>query len=284
MTTRRNFVKKAGAGLLAASAVPLLVGQNSCTNSAPQKDPDAKFNLSVAGYTFAKFDIDETLEVLQQLDLHYLCIKDFHLPMTSTDEEIAAFKAKLAAKNVTGYAAGPIYMKTEAETDAAFDYARRVGVKLIVGVPNHEMLPYVEKKVKEYDFRYAIHNHGPDIDLYPNATDVMKYIKDLDPRIGLCLDIGHTVRDGLNPIADIENYHDRLFDMHLNDATGAGKSEKICIIGRGVIDIPLLVRTLKKIGYAGACSMETGTENKEDTVRIVAESAGYFKGVVTALK
>jgi inosose dehydratase len=93
-------------------------------------------------------------------------------------------------------------------------------VKLIVGVPNVELLPYVEKKVKEYDFNYAIHLHGPDIDIYPDADDVWKHTKDLDPRIGMCLDIGHDTRNGKDPVADLEKYHSRVFDMHIKDVTG----------------------------------------------------------------
>ena len=127
----------------------------------PQPAPETgeKFKIGMAGYTFAKFDIDKTLETMQRADVHYLCIKDFHLPLTSTDEQIAAFHAKLQSKGVTGYAVGPIYMKSEAEIDQAFEYAKRVGVTLIVGVPNYDLLPYVDKKVKEYNFHYAIHLH-----------------------------------------------------------------------------------------------------------------------------
>ena len=78
-------------------------------------------------------------------------------------------------------------MKSEAEVDNAFAYAKRVGVKKIIGVPNYEILPYVDKKVKEYDFNYAIHLHGPDIKIYSDATDAWEHTKDLDPRIGMNL-------------------------------------------------------------------------------------------------
>jgi hypothetical protein len=96
----------------------------------PQPAPETgeKFKLGMAGYTFVKFDLDKTLETLQKCDVHYLCIKDFHLPLNSTDEQIAAFHAKLKEKGVTGYAVGPIYMRSTDEIDRAFDYAKRVGL------------------------------------------------------------------------------------------------------------------------------------------------------------
>ncbi len=247
------------------------------------RDDGELFKVAIAGYTFVNFNLDETLKMMQEVDVHYLCIKDFHLPLNSNDAEIAAFHAKLAAHNVTGYAVGPIYMKTQEEVDRAFEYAKRVGVKLIVGVPNHEILPYVEQKVKEYDFRYAIHLHGPDIKLYPNAKDIYEHVKDLDPRIGMCLDIGHDARDGQDPIADLKKYKDRVFDIHMKNTTAATKEGKTGEIGRGVIDIPAFVKMLRKVKYSGACSLEYERNMKAPLVGI-AESIGYFRGVIDATK
>lgn len=241
------------------------------------------FKVAIAGYTFVNFNLDESLKMMQEVDVHYLCIKDFHLPLNSTDEEIAAFHSKLASHNVIGYAVGPIYMKTQEEVDWAFLYAQRVGVKLIVGVPNHELLPYVEQKVKEYNFKYAIHLHGPDIKLYPDADDIYSHIKDLDSRIGMCLDIGHDARAGKDPIADLKKYKDRVFDIHMKNTTGANKEGKTGEIGRGIIDIPAFVRMLREVKYSGACSLEY-ERNMKYPLAGIAESIGYFRGVIDATK
>jgi sugar phosphate isomerase/epimerase len=237
----------------------------------------------MAGYTFNKFNLDKTLETMQKVDVHYLCIKDFHLPLTSTDEEIAAFHAKLKAKGVTGYAVGPIYMRSEAEIDKAFDYAKRVGVTLIVGVPNYELLPYVDKKVKEYGFTYAIHLHGPDQQIYQDAEVVWNHVKDLDPRIGMCLDIGHDTRNGKDPVADLKLYRSRVFDIHIKDVTGTTKLGYSLEIGRGVINIPAFVKMLRKVGYTGMCSLEH-EKDMTDPFMGIAESIGYFRGVIEATK
>ena len=249
----------------------------------PAPETSEKFKLGMAGYTFLNFDLDKTLATMQRADVHYLCIKDFHLPFNSTDEEIAAFQAKLKDKGVTGYAVGPIYMKTEKDIDNAFEYARRVGVKLIVGVPNYELLPYVDKKVKEYDFKYAIHLHGPDIKIYPDAEDVWNHVKDLDPRIGMCLDIGHDTRNGKDPVADLKKYKSRVFDIHLKDVTGKTRLGYSLEVGRGVIDFPAFVRMLRKVSYSGVVSLEHEKDMKDPFMGI-AESIGYFRGVVAATK
>ena len=169
MNNRRKFLKQVSSALALGAVVPAMAHENASTPKAKED----LFKLGIAGYSFVHFKLDQALEMMRKVDVHYLCIKDFHLPFNSTDEQIAAFHATLKASNVTGYAVGPIYMKTTQEIDNGFEYAKRVGVKLIVGVPNEELQPYIDKKVKEYDMRYAIHIHGPDIKLWPNASSVI---------------------------------------------------------------------------------------------------------------
>jgi sugar phosphate isomerase/epimerase len=285
MTTRRNFVKNTGAGLIATVITPMLLSQK-LYGKEPVKEPKANdlFKVSMAGYSFVKFDLEQSLKMLKRIDVHYLCIKDFHLPLNSNEEQIAAFHAKLKEANVTGYGVGPIYMNNEAEVDRAFEYARNVGVKLIVGVPKHNLLPYVDKKVKEYDMQYAIHLHGPDMpDKYPDADDVWQNVKELDPRIGMCLDVGHDTRNGKDPVADLKKYHTRVFDIHIKDVTAASKEGSTCEMGRGTIDIPAFVRMLRKVKYSGACSLEF-EKDMSDPLAGLAESIGYFKGVIDSTK
>ncbi|MGL5563509.1 MAG: sugar phosphate isomerase/epimerase family protein [Tannerellaceae bacterium] len=278
MNNRRMFLKRGAAAIAAASITPSLSFAAEVPVSARKQLKDDPFKLGMAGYTFVNFDLDKTLDTMDRLDVRYLCIKDFHLPFASTDDQIKAFQEKLAARNITGYAVGPIYMRSEKEIDNAFEYAKRVGVKLIVGVPNVELLPYVDKKVKEYDMNYAIHLHGPDIKLFPNATDVWNHTKDLDPRIGMCLDVGHNLRDGYDPVADLKRYKSRVFDVHIKDVTAASKEGVGIELGRGLIDFPGLIKMLRSVNYTGVCSLEYEKDMKDPFLGI-AESIGYFKAV-----
>ncbi|MDR3260533.1 MAG: sugar phosphate isomerase/epimerase [Tannerella sp.] len=289
MTSRRNFVKKAGAGLLAAGASSVFgskdlhadnPGEYAGSNSSLAKKEEL-FKIGMAGFTFRSFDIDQTLQMLDRLDVRYLCIKDFHLPFNSTDANIKAFHAKLAAKNIIGYGVGPVYMNSEKEVDDAFDYARRVGVKIMVGIPPQGLFAYVSQKVKQYDIRYAIHNHGPE-DKFPDATSIYERVKDLDPRMGLCLDVGHNMRAGKNPATDLKRYSARIFDIHIKNVTEATEKGGTCEMGRGVIDIPELVKTLRSVKYSGVCSLEFEKDGN-DPLAGVAESIGYLRGVIDAL-
>lgn len=278
MNNRRDFFKRSAAAIAAVGLVPTLSYATEVPASARKQPKEDPFKLGMAGYTFVNFDLDKTLDTMNRLDVRYLCIKDFHLPFASTDDQIKAFQEKLAAHNITGYAVGPIYMRSEKEIDNAFEYAKRVGVKLIVGVPNVELLPYVDKKVKEYDMNYAIHLHGPDIKLFPNATDVWNHTKDLDLRIGMCLDVGHNLRDGYDPVADLKRYKSRVFDVHIKDVTAASKEGVGIELGRGLIDFPALIKMLRSVNYTGVCSLEYEKDMKDPFLGI-AESIGYFKAV-----
>ncbi len=277
--TRRQFLRKSGTGLIALSATPIFFpAEVSGRQTEPPAEMNDKFNLAVAGWTFNKFKLEPSLDMMEKVDVHYLCIKNFHLPLDSTPEQIAAFHEKLKAKGVTGYGVGPISMKNEEEADQAFEYCKRVGVKLIVGVPEHQLLPYIDKKVKEYGFNYAIHNHGYGDNLYPTVESVYLKVKDLDPRIGMCHDIGYSKLMGIDPAALTIKYGSRIFDMHIKDVTAATADGKDCEVGRGVIDFPALFRALRKINYKGMCSIEF-EKDATDPLPGLAESVGFFKGV-----
>ena len=281
MKSRRQFVKIAGTGILAAG-VSSIYGSNSA-ELIPAVKPVDSFTIGMAGYTFLKCTVERTIEIMKRININYLSLKDFHMPMNSTQEQITAVLDKFIAAGIKVYTVGVVYMKTQESVDKAFSYAKMAGVDMIVGAPDYELLAYVEKKVKEYNIRLAIHNHGPDNPLYPNATDIWNHIKEMDARIGICIDIGHTTRDGQDPGVDIERYAKRIFDVHIKDEDKAVKEGKTVEMGRGIIDLPKVVATLRKIKFSGKCSLEF-EKDMDDPLAGIAESIGYFKGVCAACK
>lgn len=280
MKSRRKFLYQtiagvaAGAFLSSRSAVASIVQESADLENEP-------FRFGLAGYSFVNFKLDESLKMMKKVDVHYLCIKDFHLPYNSTAEQITAFHAKLKENGITGYAVGPIYTKNRSEIDNAFDYAKRVGVDMVVGIPLHADLEYVNEKVKQTNIRYAIHNHGPEDELYPTAESIYELINKLDGRVGICFDIGHDTRAGKNAVADLQKFSKRIFDMHLKNVTAAIKAGSTCELGRGVIDIPSLVKMMRKVKYSGICALEYEKDMK-DPLAGIAESVGYFRGVCDA--
>ncbi len=279
--TRRDFFRLAGMGVAAASLSPL--AQASCASPNRKAGASEKYlHLGMASYTFREFSLDNTLAMTRRLGLKSIAFKSFHLPLESSEEEINAVARKVRESGLELYGCGVVYMQNEDEVNRAFLYARAAGMKIIIGVPNHELLGLVDRKVKEFDIRLAIHNHGPTDKLYPTPESAYMRIKDLDPRIGLCIDIGHTERCGVDASESAERFADRLHDVHIKDVSAAAEEGSTVEIGRGVIDIPRFIRTLLKIKYTGTASFEF-EKDAQDPLPGVAESVGYVRGVLAAV-
>jgi inosose dehydratase len=277
MNSRRQFLKLTATGVLAAGATSLYASPVMPVSVDKAKNT---FSVGMAGYTFLRFNVEETIKMMKRIGVTNLSLKDFQMPMNSTEEQINAIIDQFKKAGINVYTVGVVYMKTKESVDQAFEYAKMAGVKMIVGAPNYELLPYVEEKIKTYNFKLAIHNHGPDNPLYPNATDIWNHIKDLDARVGICIDIGHTTRDGQDPSSDIMKYKSRIYDIHIKDVDQPTKEGKTIEMGRGIIDIPKVVATLRKIKYTGSCSLEF-EKDMDNPLAGIAESIGYFKGVMS---
>ncbi len=270
---------------LLAVLLACLVGAGMAQTTA-SRVPSAgeSFKVSVVGSNFIHFGADTTIQMIRQIGLHHICIKNKHLPYRSSDEEIAAYLEKLRQADITPLSVGLIYMKKQKDVDDAFNYAKRVGVPLIIGTPNHELLPYVEQKVKETDISLAIHTHGPDMPLYPDVKDVFSYIDTLDHRIGVCMDLAHDARWGSDPMADLFQFKDRIMDIHIKDVTARNKDGRPCEMGRGVLDLPAFVRALRSSGYDRTVTFELEKDLVAGPLVGLAESVGYFNGLLDATR
>lgn len=284
--TRRRFLQATGAsaGCLAmagsrftpaATAAEEGPGQGTSKRQLP-------FKLGLASYSLRKFPLDEALAMTQRVALEYICLKSFHLPLESTPGEIAEAAAKVKAAGIVLYGGGVIRMADQAQVNQAFDYAKAAGMTTIVGVPMPDVLELVNEKVKQYDIKVAIHNHGPGDKVYPTPESAYQRIDKLDPRIGLCIDIGHTARIGADPKLDAKRFADRLLDVHIKDVSAAAKEGETVEIGRGVIDIPGFLRTLIAISYSGVVALEY-EKDPEDPLVGLAESVGYVKGSLATI-
>lgn len=274
-SSRRRFLQCVGLGA-AMTALPLRAQETS-----PVSQPEGqakKLKLGLASYTTKDFSLDETIGMAKRVGLEYLCLKSFHLPLEASPEEIAAAADKVRKAGLILYGGGVIGMSNEAQVNQAFEYARAAGMTTIVGVPAPEVLPLVNEKVKQYDIRVAIHNHGPGDKTYPTPESAYEKIKDLDGRIGLCIDVGHTLRIGADPVQDIRRFRDRLLDLHIKDVSAASAKGQTIEIGRGVLDIPGVLRALLEIDYPYVASFEFEKDPK-DPLAGLAESVGYVRGV-----
>lgn len=277
--SRKNFLRLLGVGTLASTAVACKAAQGAAAAASMPAHP---LTLGLASYTLRELSLDDTIAVCNRLQLKAIALKSMHLPLDSSEAKIKETAEKVRAAGLDLYGAGVIYMKSEAEVNNAFAYAKTAGMRVIIGVPNYDLLPLVERRVKETNIKLAIHNHGPGDEVYPSPDSVMAKIKDLDKRIGLCIDIGHTFRIGQDPAAKAKEYADRLYDIHLKDVDKLGGEGKPMEFGRGIMDLPAFFKALREIKYDGIVGIEYEKDGK-DPIPGLAESIGYSHGVMDSI-
>jgi len=238
--------------------------------------------LALASYTTREFSLDETIAMTRRVGLTHLGLKSFHLPLDASQAECKAAADKIKNAGIDFYSAGVIYMNKKEEVDQAFNYAKACGISIIVGVPAHDLLGYTEEKIKTYNIMLAIHNHGPGDEVYPTVPGIYDKIRNMDKRMGICMDVGHVVRLGRDPIVELKQCFDRILDIHIKDVDKNTSEGESIEAGRGVIDLPGFLRSLLDLKYKGLLAFEYEKDPK-DPLPGLAESVGYIRGILAAI-
>ena len=278
--SRRAFL-----GTIAAAAALPALNQPAAARELAAASPGAPaLKIGVASYSMRKFPLDKALEMARVLNVTYMTFKDVHIPRTDPPETTRALRAKIESAGITIMGGGTINLKNDpAQIRNDFEYAKNAGMPLIYTSPEAAALDTIEGLAKEFDIRAVIHNHGPEDDKgWHRPQDAYAAIKSRDKRLGLCVDIGHTLRTGTDPVQAIVECQDRVYDLHVKDLASKTDKDSQVEVGRGVIDFPALFRTLIKIGYTGQVGLEY--EIKEnDPLPGMIESIAYMRGVLAGI-
>ncbi len=275
---RRQFLVGGAAAAAAAGFWPV----NVATGQASPL-PKSPVRLGIASYTFRTFDPGKVIRALHELRTPYLNLKDVHLPIGPAGEvKQHAEVYRQAGLQLTG--AGTIYFQKDDDADirAKFEYVKSAGISLIVGAPSRAVLPRVERFVKEYNIRLAIHNHGPEDKEWPSPLDVLKAVQGMDPRIGCCMDVGHTMRAGTDVVEAIGQIGPRLLAMHMKDLAKPDAKESQVAVGEGVMPVRAIFAQLIRTKYAGFVDLEYEI-NENDPLPGVKESFAYMRGVLAGM-
>jgi len=265
----------------------VLVVLISCSvNAIPLKQtsphPQVQFDFGIASYAFRNQSLDEVILCAQKVNVKKLALKSMHLPLDSTAEQIKAVTKKIKDAGLELYAGAVIYMKTAAQVEQAFTYAQNAGMTMIVGVPEPDLLDLVEAKVKATGVKVAIHIHGSRQIIYPDSASVYPLIKDRDPGIGICVDVGHTIRLNQDPAAAIRQYADRVMDIQLWDSSSASDEGKAILAGYGILNAADIMQALIDINYTGTVSVEYWSDSKTPEYG-TAHTIGYCEGIISML-
>ena len=283
--SRREFLGTVAVGAAAVGAMSLsLPGCVPAPDTGEVTQLSGAIKLGVASYSLRELIREDAIAAIQALRTPYVNIKSFHLPIDSTPEELAAGRQAFQDAGLTIVGGGTITLRTDEDEHvrAHFEYARAAGMPLMVIAPTATTLPRIERFVQEYDIEVAIHNHGPGDPHFPAPGDALPLIRDMDPRVGVCVDVGHTTRTGVDIVEAIAEAGDRVLDVHVKDLGDLMVAESQCVVGEGAMPIPGIFRQLWAMGYDGYVNLEYEID-AADPLPGMKQSFAYMRGVLAGL-
>ncbi len=222
---RRTFLASAAAAS-AVVAAPSASAAEVTTESHHWGD----VRLAVATYSLRKFSRAQAINIIKDLGIKYINVKSVHMDYELSERRLAAARREFERGGLEIVSGGNVGLRKDDDDDVHyhFKYAKNAGIPVMVCAPTHKNLPIVEKYAIKYDIKVAIHNHGPEDEFYPAPSDVLKRVKNMDLRMGLCIDVGHTVRTGADILEEIAATKDRTYDFHMKDlASFTDKSSQV---------------------------------------------------------
>ncbi len=282
---RRQWIQMGAVASLIPS-IPFASVASASTTAADESDPWMGLKMGVATYSLRDLPIEEAIAGIQRVGLKYVSIKNVknHIDLSHSSDERKRRAQMFRDAGLTIMSVGNVSMRSgEEDIRKAFEFARDVGVPTIVCAPDHDAIPILDKMVKEFDIKLAIHNHGPEDNFFPSPFDVMRAVEKYDKRIGLCIDVGHTARAGVDPAESIIKCKDRLYDVHLKDISAMGNKNTPIEGGRGILDSKSILAAILKINYQGLVGFEYEKDAK-DPLPGLSETVGYTKGLLVGMK
>ena len=250
----------------------------------PPQPPPTSFSLGIASYSLRNFPRDKAIEMVKALGTPYVNFKSVHLPFESSPDQLAAARREIEGAGLVIVGGGVITFDedTDAGVEKYFAYAKAAGMPLIAIHTDPKLLPRIERFAKQYDIKVAIHNHGPEDKHFPSPYDALPHVKQLDPRIGLCIDVGHTVRTGTDVVRAVADAGPRLLDMHMKDLRDLTAKGSQCIVGEGAIPIADIFRQLGAMGYRGYVNLEYEID-PDAPLPGMKQSFAYMRGALAGL-
>jgi sugar phosphate isomerase/epimerase len=272
-TTRRGFLGGAVAAGLAGGA------------AAEPPGRAGNLKLGVASYSLREFQRGLAIRMIRELNVHCVCIKEFHLRYRSTPEELRRGAAEFRRAGLTITGGGTVYLQKDDDSDIRqyFEYAKTCGMPMMVIGPAHQTLPRIEKFVKEYGIAVAIHNHGPEDKEFPTPAVALKAVEGMDPRVGLCIDVGHTARAGEDVVRSLQAVGARLLDVHIKDLRDLRQKGTDVPVGEGAMPIVAIFQALEKMNYQGCLHLEYEAD-ADSPLMGMAKSLAYMRGVLAGLR
>ena len=253
----RRYFLQVGAGAVSLTSLPRFL------QAEGPKGDFGGFTVGVQSYCFRQFDTEGALKRTHELGLHFMEFFQKHAPLTSGPEQTKALLRLCHEYEITPIAYGVQgFSKDHDRCKRIFDLGKALGIKTFSADPDPDSFDTLDKLVREYDIGIAIHPHGPlagKLHRWYSAEVIMAAVKDHDSKIGSCLDTGHLIRaaqlgKNLDPVEQIHIMGPRNLAIHLKDHDN--KKHTDVVYGRGVLDVPGVLRAFRDVKFQGHISIE----------------------------
>jgi sugar phosphate isomerase/epimerase len=286
----------------------------------PAPNAEARgWTLGVQAFSFYTETFFEAVDRISALGLHHVEAMPFgqlspEHKSVMTDHNMPAeyramVKAKLAEAGVAMSSYGVVPLPNdEAECRKVFDYAKDMGIKLIVSEPPADAIDLIASLCDEYKIDVAIHNH-PIPSAYWDPQTVFDAIDGKTERLGACGDTSHWQRSGLDVVASLKLLEGRLKTFHFGEVDGESAAEFAAkrdglalddpkfpsmilhvrgipniVYGTGPADMRAWLTEIDRQGLKAKFSIEAFFDRKPDEAQaLMVECIEYFDGVAAEL-
>ncbi len=267
---RREFVVAALAGLASAT----FAGSSARAALAALSSAGADPTLGIQSFTLRRYALEPMLDVLVSLGIRQVeLIPDLeilfysfgsHFPVTDDAAEIDRVVRAVSSRDLSISASGVHSISDAEHAKQLFEFAARARIPLLTISPSDDVLDALDRLCLEHPtVRLGIHNHGP-WTRYDKIADVEATLAGRAPNFGACVDTGHFIRSGEDPVEALLRLGPRVHGVHLKDHESAGFFASGCLLGEGKLDLIAFFRALREVGFGPDRAMSLELERDSD--------------------
>ena len=268
----------------------LAVSFIGCAESSKKtQDQNAEWNIGVALYSFNRFSFADALDKADSAGVNYVEGFSFHnmgkefndkTMAAMNDEDISKMKEMLSARNLEMQSMYVSGAKNEADWKYYFELAKAMNMQHLVAEPEKESWDMLDSLAGVYKIKIAIHEHAKGKSQYWHPDSVIAAMKD-HPNFGVCADLGHWERSGLNPVECLKKLEGNILGVHLKDIHQSNNPDaNDVVIGKGVINFPAIIDEFKRQQFKGVIHVECEHKMENNLAEVIAGKK-YFEGLYT---
>jgi len=259
-----------------------------------QKTHTKNWQLSIQTWTFHQYSLLESIHKADSLGVKYLEVYPgqkvggdiagpFSYNLSTEDRE--RIKELLKVKGMKILALGVIdkYYYNKDNLGKFFEFASYMGIPFITAEPEWEDLDEFNRLAKQYTIKVALHCHPKPSSHYWHPDSTLAAMQGRN-HIGAWPDMGHWARNGVPVLEALKKMEGKLWGLHFKDVKEFGNVQtEDVLFGKGVCDLPRVIKELKRQRFTGVISMEYEA-NEYNNMDDMKKNKQYYEQEIKKLK